>query len=225
MTGGSQTGTNWLHTSDGCPGWASYFLSLGYTFTSGKKFKIWPQAHFHLQWPRTGEPDHQSFDNFFATGSYGWGEGDRRTDAGIIALEPEGPPFENQIIGTWPARPYGIGSLPLTFDPPITDVAKDLPTQRINLTRSDRSNCIVQQNPPKRLSNLANFPVLFYVTEASYHAYYDYCTLAFREQAGMQVDYIDLPEVGIRDNGHFSFMEKSNLRIAPLLNAWIQKFV
>ncbi|KAF2440154.1 alpha/beta-hydrolase [Karstenula rhodostoma CBS 690.94] len=266
MTGGSQTGTDielFEHT-----GWASYFLSLGYTvpsdgvvsitnvsfvqsyFTSVERFELWPQAHLHTQWPGTGETGDQTFDAFFASeiqqqtnttkaainnvnalvalldkigdailishsqaDPYGWGVGDRRPDPvkGIIAIEPEDPPFENQITGTGPARPYGIATLPLKYDPPITD--------------DDRSDCVVQQDPGKRLMNSARFPVLLYVSEASYHTYHNHCTLVFMAQAGMRVDYLELSEVGIHGNGHFSFMEKNNLRIAPLLNAWIQEVV
>jgi pimeloyl-ACP methyl ester carboxylesterase len=160
-------------------------------------------------------------------GPLGWGVGDRRPDAvkGIIAIEPEGPPFENQIIHSGAARPYGIATLPLTYDPPIMDVVTELHTRRINSTRSDRSDCILQQDPARRLINLARFPVLLLVTEASYHACYDYCTLAFMEQAETQVDYLDLPEVGIYGNAHFSFMERNNLQIASLLDAWIRRIV
>jgi len=67
--------------------------------------------------------------------------------------------------------------------------------------------------------------VLLYVTEASYHAYYDYCTLLYMQQAGMDVDYLDLPKIGIKGNAHFSFMEKNNLQISPVVEAWIDKVV
>lgn len=160
-------------------------------------------------------------------GPYAWGVGDARSDLvkAIVALEPEGPPFENQIIGSGAARPYGIATLPLTYSPAVTNATADLKTQRINSTSSDKSSCLIQQEPARKLVNLAKFPVLLYVSEASYHAYYDYCTLKFMNQAGMDVDYLDLPTVGIHGNAHFSFMEKNNLQIAPLVNAWIQYVV
>ena len=34
-------------------------------------------------------------------------------------------------------------------------------------------------------------------SEASYHAVYDYCTVAFMRQAGVGVEWLNLPEVGI----------------------------
>jgi pimeloyl-ACP methyl ester carboxylesterase len=160
-------------------------------------------------------------------GPYGWGVGDARPDKvkAIVALEPEGPPFEQQVISQGPARPYGLTTLPLTYSPAVANPSTDLPTQRIPSNSTDQSDCILQAEPARQLVNLSKFPVLLYVTEASYHAYYDYCTLLFMEQAGMNVDYLDLPEVGIKGNAHFSFMEKNNLQISPVVNAWIEKVV
>ncbi|KAF2469508.1 alpha/beta-hydrolase [Lindgomyces ingoldianus] len=160
-------------------------------------------------------------------GPHGWGVGDRRPDnvKAIIALEPEGPPFENQIIGGGPARPYGLTTLPLTYSPAVKNPALDFKTERVKAKSKDVSDCVLQKEPARKLVNLSKFPVLLYVTEASYHAYYDHCTLAYMQQAGMDVDYLKLPEVGIMGNAHFSFMEKNNMQIAPLLDAWIRKVV
>jgi pimeloyl-ACP methyl ester carboxylesterase len=161
-------------------------------------------------------------------GPYGWGVGDARPDKvkAIVALEPEGPPFEQQVIAHGPARSYGLTTLPLTYSPEVKRPSMDLSTQRVASSNgTDQSGCILQAEPAKKLVNLARFPVLLFVTEASYHAYYDYCTLMYMEQAGMNVDYLDLPEVGIRGNGHFSFIEKNNLQISPVVEAWIQEVV
>jgi pimeloyl-ACP methyl ester carboxylesterase len=160
-------------------------------------------------------------------GPYGWGVGDARPDnvKAIVALEPEGPPFEQQVIAHGPARPYGLTTLPLTYSPAARNPSTDLPTQRIALNSTNQCDCILQTEPAKKLVNLAKFPVLLFVTEASYHAYYDYCTLLYMEQAGMNVDYLDLPAVGIKGNAHFSFMEKNNLQISSVVEAWIQKVV
>ena len=34
-------------------------------------------------------------------------------------------------------------------------------------------------------------------SEASYHAVYDYCTVAYMTQAGVRVEWLNLPDVGI----------------------------
>jgi pimeloyl-ACP methyl ester carboxylesterase len=296
MTGGSQSGTNWLNTPDGRRGWASYFLSQGYTiyitdqpqrgrspwipsdgtvsisnvtfvqhyFTSPEKFNTWPQAHLHTQFPGTGEPGDPTFDAFFAAevqqqtnttkvaqnnvraftalldkigsailishsqgGPYGWGVADARPDLvkAIIALEPEGPPFANQIIGSGPARPWGLTTLPLTYSPAVTNPSTELVKEVIPAPSSNFSECVLQaaNSTIRTLPNLSQFPVLLYQTEASYHAYYDYCTYMYMVQTGMDVDFLQLSDVGIHGNSHFSFMELNNLQIAPLLDAWLQR--
>jgi pimeloyl-ACP methyl ester carboxylesterase len=160
-------------------------------------------------------------------GPYGWGVADARSDnvKAIVALEPEGPPFEEQIIRHGAARPYGLTTLSLTYSPAVRNPSTDLPTRRIASNNTDQSDCILQAEPAKQLVNLAKFPVLLLVTEASYHAYYDYCTFLYMEQAGMNVDYLHLPRVGIKGNAHFAFMEKNNLQISPVVEAWIQEVV
>ena len=157
-------------------------------------------------------------------GPYGWGVGDARPDKvkAIIALEPEGPPFEQLIVATGPARPYGLTTLPITYDPPVTDPATDLPHQRIPAANANVSSCLEQTPPARQLVELSKFPMLMYTTEASYHALYDYCTYQYMVDAGMNVTRLNLPDVGIHGNGHFSFMEKNNLVIAPLLAAWLE---
>jgi pimeloyl-ACP methyl ester carboxylesterase len=99
--GTAQTGTNFLGTPDGRPGWAHNFLARGYRvfvvdqvgrgrsgadpqiygpymrfaaeqeeslFTAPEKYKLWPQAGLHTQWPGglgvAGDP---AFDQFYAS--------------------------------------------------------------------------------------------------------------------------------------------------------------
>ena len=158
-------------------------------------------------------------------GSYGWGIGDARPALvkGIVAVEPQGPPFVDQIIGTGFTRPYGITTLPVAYDPPVTDPATDLPQEIMPPTGKNLSSCILQQNPPKRLVNLSKVPVLLITSEASYHAVYDNCTVNYLKQAGVEVQWLNLPNFGFHGNGHFVFMEKNNLEIAALVEQWVPK--
>lgn len=150
---------------------------------------------------------------------------------GYVAIEPSGPPFQNyggppfapgyvsspgQLV-----RPYGLTSLPLSYDPPIG--ADDTLLHRENVTApsADLSPCIQQKAPARRLENISRVPVLLMTSEASYHAVYDHCTVAYLRQAGVQVDDYDLPKRGIHGNGHFIFMEKNNLPVAELIRPWI----
>ena len=65
--------------------------------------------------------------------------------------------------------------------------------------------------------------MLFVTAEASYHAVYDHCTVAFLRQGGVEVEFLELGEVGIRGNGHFMFMELNNLVVAERVEDWVGK--
>jgi len=99
--GTAQTGTNFIGTPDGRPGWAHNFLARGYRvyvvdqvgrarsgadpqiygpymrfaveqeeslFTAPEKYKLWPQATLHTQWPGgPGVAGNPAFDQFYAS--------------------------------------------------------------------------------------------------------------------------------------------------------------
>ncbi|TVY86647.1 putative secreted lipase, partial [Lachnellula willkommii] len=162
-------------------------------------------------------------------GPFGWGIGDSRPNLvkAIIALEPEGPPFENQVQRTGPARPYGITTAPITYSPAVnlTADANAFTKVRVNSTDPDLASCLLQAEPAKQLPNLQKFPILLYTTEASYHAFYDHCTYSYLVQAGVNPEWLQLKDIGILGNAHFSFMEKNSMEIVPLLDMWIRKTV
>ncbi|TVY35850.1 putative secreted lipase [Lachnellula occidentalis] len=162
-------------------------------------------------------------------GPYGWGIGDSRPNLvkAIIALEPEGPPFENQVQKTGPARPYGITTAPITYSPAVNLTADPnaFTKVRVNSTDPDFANCLMQAEPAKQLPNLQKFPILMLTTEASYHAFYDHCTYSYLVQAGVNVEWLQLKDIGIHGNAHFVFMEKNNMEVVPLLDMWIRATV
>ena len=73
--------------------------------------------------------------------------------------------------------------------------------------------------------NLQQVPTLILQSEASYHAGYDHCTVRFLRQAGVNVDFIKLEDVGILGNGHMMMLEKNNQEIARVMTDWLQKSV
>jgi len=166
-------------------------------------------------------------------GPFGWKLGDVRPELvkGIVALEPEGPPFENYDgppfspdyihPGAGRNRPYGLTLLPIEYEPPIGADSSLLVRQNVSAPNANLSSCILQGEPVRRLVNLAKIPVLFLTSEASYHAVYDHCTVDYLRQAGVSVNYIDLPKAGMFGNGHFIFMELNNLETATLISPWI----
>ena len=142
----------------------------------------------------------------------------------LISIEPSGPPFENRVTtnSTAIVRPYGLTNIPITYNPPVTNPATDLTRMRIPPARSDLSECVLQASPAKQLPNLAKIPQMVVTSEASLHAVYDYCTVRYLQQAGVTVDFLNLSAAGIHGNAHFLFLEKNNLEIAKLVEAWIR---
>jgi pimeloyl-ACP methyl ester carboxylesterase len=98
--------------------------------------------------------------------------------------------------------------------------------------RQDRSDapdlvrCWAQAEPARTLVKLQNIPVLVVHAEASYHAAYDHCTVAYLRQARVSaVRFIRLSDVGIKGNGHMLMLEKNNLEIAAVVERWLQETV
>ncbi|THC88696.1 hypothetical protein EYZ11_011853 [Aspergillus tanneri] len=160
-------------------------------------------------------------------GLYGWSWADSRPDLvkALIQIEPKGPPFQEVIFSHDFSRPWGLTSIPLTYDPPPTDMTSPLSMQTVPANSSDVLPCIIQQEPARKLVNLAKVPILIDTGEASYHAQYDYCFIQFLRQAGVAVEHLDLCKVGIHGNAHLQFLEKNSDEIAQVLHQWIMKKV
>jgi pimeloyl-ACP methyl ester carboxylesterase len=148
---------------------------------------------------------------------------------GLILLEPTGPPFQEAVFGSAPARKWGLTDVPLNYSPRVTDPTLDLVQQVYQPTNSTSNNatvpCVLQAtNPaPRQLPNLAPLPILTVTSEASYHAPYDYCTVNFLKQAGCsKAEHLELGRVGVHGNGHMMFMEKNSDEIWNRIYDWMQ---
>jgi hypothetical protein len=50
--------------------------------------------------------------------------------------------------------------------------------------------------------------------------------VAYLKQAGIsRVDFIRLPDVGIKGNGHMLMLEKNNMAIAAVIERWLRDTV
>jgi pimeloyl-ACP methyl ester carboxylesterase len=144
----------------------------------------------------------------------------------LILLEPTGPPFQEAVFSNTAARAWGLSDIPITYKPAVTNPAVDLVKMVVPAPTSDLSSCILQSNATtvRQLVNLAPKPILFLTTEASYHAVYDYCTVAYLRQAGCsKTGYLELPKVGIHGNGHMVFMEKNSDEVQMLVTKWVEQ--
>lgn len=143
---------------------------------------------------------------------------------GIIQLEPSGPPFTlRPPFGTDPAFAFGLTDLPIGYFPAAGLHAENIKTTIIPAKGPDYNDCIVQKEPVKKLTNLAKIPELVVTGEASFHAPYDYCTVKYLRQVGVDVEFADLGKDGIHGNGHMFFMEKNNIEIADRVYKWLKK--
>ena len=89
---------------------------------------------------------------------FAWSIADARPDLvkGIVALEPTGLPYKDPV-----ARPrngdrlYGLTSIPLAYDPPVTPETPLEFEQQVEPTPPGLTACWPQAGPPRRLVNLA----------------------------------------------------------------------
>ncbi|EED17949.1 conserved hypothetical protein [Talaromyces stipitatus ATCC 10500] len=160
-------------------------------------------------------------------GLYGWAWADSRPNLvkALIQIEPKGPPFQEVIFSSDFSRPWGLTSIPLTYEPAPTNLTAPLTMMTLPADSPDLLPCIIQQEPAAKLSNLAKVPILIDTGEASYHAQYDYCFIKFLKQAGVAAEHLDLGKAGIHGNAHLQFMEKNSDDIAKVLHMWIMNKV
>lgn len=164
------------------------------------------------------------------SGAFGWAIGEARPDLvkAIVAVEPSGPPF----FGAPPpwgdsdpdklSRPYGLTTTPLTYDPPLASPADLGKAREAAPETPDRVRCWRQAEPARKLVNLSRFPVFVLVSEASYHAGYDHCTVRYLRQAGVQTDFTRLEDVGLHGDGHMIMLEKHADAVAKLIQDWLK---
>jgi pimeloyl-ACP methyl ester carboxylesterase len=306
--GAGQTGTDWLQTPDGRPGWAYFFIKQGYTvymvdypargrspynpnsdgdgtLTTRTALQLeqiwtdigaqgnWPQAKKFSQWPgdgpNKGKMGDPVFDDFARTqvqflqggkqaklnldahiallekigspvilithsqgGEFGWQVADARPKLvkAIITAEPGGPQIKNvdtaKIAYTGPSGyTWGITSLPLHYDPPISDPAELQPVLEEKADDPDVVPCYLQKEPAHKLVNMKDIPVLDVSTQASYHRVFDSCIPKWLNQAGVKTQYVKLEDVGLTGNEHELMLDKNSDEIAKFFAQWLDKNV
>jgi pimeloyl-ACP methyl ester carboxylesterase len=184
------------------------------------------------------------------SGQYGWPLAQARPALvkAIVGAEPSGPPvhdvvipgearfgvaFENAtaVAGTDIFRDdprlkrYGLTDTPLTYAPAVTPQSPLLFVQQDKADAPDLAKCWRQQEPARKLVAVGERPVLYLATEASFYAPYSHCTVGYLKQAGVNVDFVKLADIGIHGNGHMMMMEKNSDTIAQVILDWIDRNV
>ncbi|TXN42387.1 alpha/beta hydrolase [Methylobacterium sp. WL7] len=168
---------------------------------------------------------------------FGWAASDARPDLvkAHVTVEPNGPPFFDvqfrggkefwEKSGDGRARAYGLTRMPLTFDPPVKAPEDLIVAQQAKGSDAKAAEgqirCWLQAEPARTLPNLAKVPAAVVTAEASFHATYDACTVAFLAQAGAKPDAIRLAERGLHGNGHMVMLETNSDAVADAVAAWI----
>jgi pimeloyl-ACP methyl ester carboxylesterase len=123
--------------------------------------------------------------------------------AALIAIEVLGPPFAKRPeMGLDLA--WGLASAPLTYDPPAAD-----PSQ-------------LRDGPVRRLPNLSRFPIAVVTGEASMFRLFDADLVAFLEQAGCDVELVQLADHGVYGNAHGVMIERNNAEVLTVLTRWVE---
>jgi len=167
------------------------------------------------------------------SGSFNWPVADARPGLlkAIVAVEPSGPPvhdIENTGAPDWfkdaeRSKISGLADVPLVYDPPLAGDAKLAFVRQDQPDKPDFVRCWLQQEPARKLPNLAHVPVVIITAEASYHAPYDHCTAAYLNQAGVPNTHIRLADAGVHGNGHMMMIEKNNAAIAGVIAQWLER--
>jgi pimeloyl-ACP methyl ester carboxylesterase len=141
--------------------------------------------------------------------------------AALIAIETVGPPFvkmaERGVDLAW-----GLASAPLTYSP-----AASSPEQLELVTEQREEFGVVpltlQREPPRKLVNLARFPIAVVTAEASMFTLFDRHLVAFLEQAGCDVELVRLADHGVHGNGHGMMLELNNADALAVIERWTQE--
>ncbi|KAM0255095.1 hypothetical protein ACHAQJ_006099 [Trichoderma viride] len=172
---------------------------------------------------------------------------------GVVALEPAGPPcarasrrmpwgrkYTSYFSYDENVRKYGLSDIPMTFSPPVKEPTENdtkvLDVEVRQLINND--GCYMAQKPQKgilirglkpeqecvpQLVELKRMRHAIITSESSAHSLFDWGTVRFLRQAGVDVDHYNLPNSGINGNGHMMVMEKNSDRIANMVCEWIDE--
>ncbi len=184
------------------------------------------------------------------SGQYGWPLAQARPALvkAIVAAEPSGPPVHDVVVpgaarfgmpfekattveGTEIFRDdprlkrYGLTDAPLVYTPAVTSESPLGFVQQDKAEAPDLVKCWRQKEPARKLVSVGDRPILYLAAEASFYAPYNHCTVGYLKQAGVEVSFVKLADIGLRGNGHMMMMEKNSDAIAQVIIEWLDKNV
>ena len=168
------------------------------------------------------------------SGAFAWPVVDQRPDLvkANIAVEPNGPPVHEvefkgapEWFGDTPReKPWGLGEVPISYDPPLSGDAKLEFVHQEKADKPDLVRCWAQKEPARKLPNLAKVPTL--IVSSAGAPITPAMTIAQRPdltQAGVKNTFLRLADVGIHGNNHMMMLEKNNMAIARVMAEWAER--
>jgi pimeloyl-ACP methyl ester carboxylesterase len=243
--GGGGQGTDYLTTPDGRLGWSRLLVAQGYrTYVvdrpghgrsphhpdvlgpmgpamgaqalrpifvppvDGPDSNPW--ASLHTQWPGGREPGDPIYDQWLAP------SGPMLADSSAMhAIERDRLAELLDWVGPAVVVTHSAGG-------PGTFLAADArPDQVAALIAIE----VVPQDPPPQLPNLTRFPIAVVTGEASMFRRFDSDLVAFLEQAGCDVELIQLADHGVHGNSHGMMLERNNAEVLAVLTRWVAERV
>jgi pimeloyl-ACP methyl ester carboxylesterase len=136
----------------------------------------------------------------------------------LVQVEPIGPAFSTTFGPD--TLQWGVAALPMTFDPPALS-----PTY-LDLVRNEpvapgAPPLVLQSEPARQLTNLAQVPIAIVSGEASVFRFTDGLLIEFLQQAGCDAVHIDLAERGVHGNSHGSMFERNNADVLAVVTEWM----
>ena len=119
---------------------------------------------------------------------------------------------------------WGLSTIPVTFDPPVTDPS-EIKTTWVPNPEAGVNGYFLQAAPIHTLPNLKNTKVLVATADASFASPGSPGTVAFLKQAGVQAEELRWGALGIHGNGHAMMMEKNSRQVLQPLIDWMHKNV
>ncbi|KAH8688048.1 Alpha/Beta hydrolase protein [Phaeosphaeriaceae sp. PMI808] len=144
---------------------------------------------------------------------------------GSINLESAASPFWRynvRALGGVPQSPWGLTFSPLDYVPPIKD-ASELKVESVGNDTVEHRNCYQQVAPARQLPNVSSVPYLALSSEGGDWVTHGHCIIDYLKQVGGKPEWIKLPDIGIKGNSHFMHLELNNLKIAQVVENWIDK--
>ncbi|KOS21504.1 hypothetical protein ESCO_005126 [Escovopsis weberi] len=153
--------------------------------------------------------------------------------AGVVAIDPSGPPcglahsvpdargireYSPFIRRAYGLRRYSVTDIPMTFYPPLRPgdgLERELAPPHAGDTRIGRGGGGGgRARSVRKLVNLQKMRHAVVTSHAGPHTSYDWATVYFLRDAGLDVSWLRLEDLGILGNGHLMFLETNSDQVA-----------